>query len=150
MITPDPQKMDDVDKVRALMANAIRYKNTDLENACFRRICELEGSDYSDPLVARLWQAVAAYEECLRKKHNGRAVKASYTRRKIKEKGAEQTLIDWALDTKETGGFEALLTNGMPELTGEYVVVEFADRFDPNVVKAAAKRLQEAGVPLPG
>lgn len=72
-----------------------------------------------------------------------------HTRRKIAEKGPIITLSDWALDKKVTPGFEALIEAGMAEFTGEYVVIEFASRFEPNVVAAAKKRLQEFGVVLP-
>jgi hypothetical protein len=37
----------------------------------------------------------------------------------------------------------------MAEFTGEYVVVEFASSFEPQVVVAARKRLAEFGVALP-
>lgn len=60
---PDPSKMDDVDTVRRLMANAKRLGNEEVTSACRIRIYELSGSDTTDPLERRLWQAVAAYEE---------------------------------------------------------------------------------------
>jgi hypothetical protein len=144
----DPSTMNDPELVRRLMINAEARGARDLMAKCQRRLYELAGVAYDDELERRLWQAVAAYEETLRKKH-GRAQKASYTRRKIATKGALATLSDWALDTKMTDGFRALVNNGMAEFTGEYVVLEFADRFDPSVVKAAQRRLADSGAKLP-
>jgi len=107
------------------------------------------GINYDDELTRRLWQAVTAYEETLRTKH-GRAQQASYTRRKIAAKGVVATLTDWALHTGTTPGFETLVDNGMADFTGEYIVVQFADRFEPHVVAAARRRLTDRGVRLPG
>ena len=124
----DPKNMTDPKKVQQLMANAARLGETDLVRACQRRLYELGGRDYEDPILRRLWQAVTAYEETLRQKH-GKSQRASYTRRKISEKGPITTLSDWALDKKVTPGFEALLHAGMAEFTGEYVILEFAGSF---------------------
>lgn len=144
----DPSTMDDPVKIRQLMTNADARGAEALVAACSRRLYELGGINVDDPVERRLWQAVAAYEETLRKKH-GKAQKASYTRRKIAAKGAIVTLADWASDSKMTEGFKALVESGMAEFTGEFVVVEFADRFDPAVVAAARRRLAEYGVQLP-
>jgi hypothetical protein len=136
----DPTSMNDPTAVSQLLANAQRLDAHDLVLACKRRLFELAGMNYSDPIERRLWQAVAAYEEALRKKH-GRAQQASYTRRKIKAKGAIQTLTDWALDPKVTPGFEALIAEGLPEFTGEYVVLEHAEHFPAEAVAAARLKL---------
>lgn len=69
----------------------------------------------------------------------------SYTRRKIAEKGPIVTLSN----KNVTPRFEALIEAGMAEFTGEYVVIEHADRFEPHVVSAARKRLEDFGVALP-
>ena len=142
---PDPSKMDDVDTVRRLMANAKRLGNEEVTSACRIRIYELSGSDTTDPLERRLWQAVAAYEETLREKQ-GRKQPAAYTRRNIEAKGAVQTLTDWALEPKVTPGFEALVASGAARFTGEHIVVDFADRFPPAAVEAARRKLLAHGV----
>lgn len=144
----DPTTMTDPKLLQRLMANAEARGETGLARMCLRRMYELGGGDHEDPVEKRLWQAVTAYEETLRRKH-GKAQRASYTRRKIEAKGPIVTLSDWALDKKVTPGFEALIAAGMAEFTGEYVVVEHAERFEPNVVEAARKRLQDHGVVLP-
>lgn len=144
----DPKAIDDPKRVRQLMVNAQARGETALVQACQRRLYELGGANYDDPVERRLWQAVTAYEETLQVKH-GRKQPAAYTRRKIAAKGAIATLTDWALDADVTPGFTALVESGMAEFTGEYVVVEFADRFAPEAVAAARKRLADHGVALP-
>ena len=144
----DPTTMTDAKDVRTLMMNAERLNAPELARACQRRLYELAGIDVDDPIERRLWQAVAAYEETLHRKH-GKARRASYTRRKIATKGAIATLTDWAMDTKVTPGFEALMEDGLAEFTGEYVVVEYADHFPPEAVEAAKARLAEHAVKVP-
>lgn len=144
----DPSGMSDPKKLRQLLVNAERLKATELAAACRRRLYELGGADLDDPVERRLAQAVAALEETYREKH-GRAQAAGYTRRKIANSGAVATLSDWALKPDVTPGFVALVEGGMAEFTGEYVVAELPDHFEPHVVAAARKRLEKYGVMLP-
>jgi hypothetical protein len=144
----DPSNMTDPAKVRQLMMNAEKLNATELVAACRRRLFELGGVDIDDPVERRLAEAVAALEETYREKH-GHAQAAGYTRRKIKNAGAVATLSDWALKPDVTPGFVALVGAGMAEFTGEYVIAEHPDRFEPHVVAAARKRLAEHGVRLP-
>jgi hypothetical protein len=137
--------MNDASAVRTLMQNAEKRGAASLVRDCQRRLFELGGINAEDPVERRLWEAVTAYEEILHRKH-GKRQQASYTRRKIRDKGAIATLSDWALDTKITPGFEALVTDNLAEFTSEFVVVQFADRFEPHVVAAARKRLEKFGV----
>ncbi|KZK75751.1 hypothetical protein PsAD46_05487 [Pseudovibrio sp. Ad46] len=144
----DPRTMTDPVSLRVLLENAKRLNRDDIADACRERLYELEGIDHDDPIERRLWQAVAAYEETLREKH-GRKQKASYTRRKIASKGAIQTLTDWALDNKVTPGFMALVEGGAARFTGEYVVLEFADKFSQAAVDAAREKLLAYGIRFP-
>jgi hypothetical protein len=144
----DPTTMTNPKRIRILMNNAEERGETGLARLCLRRLFELGGSDYSDPVEKRLWQAVSALEEQHRIKH-GRAQAAGHTRRKIKNKGAVVTLTDWALAKDVTPGFTALVESGMAEFTGEYIVLEFPDRFDEKAIAAAKARLQAFGVALP-
>ena len=131
----------DVPRIRSLMANAERLGENELFLKCKQRIFELAGGDGKSEIEKRLFQALAAYEEILLEKH-GKAVKANYTKRKIKEKGVIKTLTDWALDTKVTPGFEALVSQGLEDFTGEKIVIDFADEFPPEVVEAAKKKFE--------
>jgi hypothetical protein len=147
-VAADPSNMTDPKRIRILMQNALDRQEEGLARLCMRRIYELGGADHTDPLVRRLWQAVTAYEETLKIKH-GRTQRATRTRKKIDTKGPLVTLADWATDKDVTPGFLALIETGMAEFTGEYIVLEFADRFDDSVVQAARTRLEGVGVALP-
>ncbi|MFC3100882.1 hypothetical protein [Altererythrobacter lauratis] len=132
---------DRIDDLKRLMVNARRLGDEAIYNAAFKRRCQLEGINQDDPLHRDFFEVLAAYEELLEEKH-GRKQRASYTRRKVKETGVEQCLIDWALDPKETDGFQTLRDRGMLDLTGEHVVTKYPDRFDDHVVAAAKARLE--------
>ena len=129
----------DVARIRSFMANAERLGEAKLVLKCKQRIFELAGGDGNSEIEKRLFQALAAYEEILLEKH-GKAVKANYTKRKIREKGVIKTLTDWALDTKVTPGFEALVSQGLEDFTGEKIVIDFADEFPAEVVDAAKRK----------
>ena len=129
----------DVSRIRSFMANAERLGEVELVLKCKQRIFELAGGDGNSEIEKRLFQALAAYEEILLEKH-GRAVKATYTKRKIRDKGVIATLTDWALYNKVTPGFEALVSQGLEDFTGEKIVIDFADEFPAEVVDAAKRK----------
>ncbi len=138
------EKMADKNALRNLMENAKRLERDDIYWLAFKRLCSLEGMAYDDPLERDFYDVLNAYEELLTEKH-GRTTKASRTRQKLKNKGVEQCLIDWALG-EPTDGFKLLVEKGLPELTAEYLVVKYGTRFAENVVEAARKSLTEQGV----
>jgi hypothetical protein len=100
------------DELRQVIANAKRYGNKEVEIAAFRRICELEGSAYGDPLIRRFYEMLAAYEELLTEK-NGRKTAAVRTRQKIKNKGEIVCLSDWAYSKQPTLGFRTLVESSL-------------------------------------
>ena len=130
-----------LEKIRSLMANAERLGEDEVVKKCKKRIFEIAGNEGKTEIEIRLFQALAAYEEILREKHN-KAVRANYTKRKIKNKGAIQTLTDWALDKKVTPGFEALVSQGLEDFTGEKIVIDFAEEFPVEVVELASIKLK--------
>jgi len=130
-----------LEKIRSLMANAERLGEDEVVKRCKKRIFEIAGNEGETEIEIRLFQALAAYEEILREKHN-KAVRANYTKRKIKNKGAIQTLTDWALDKKVTPGFEALVSQGLEDFTGEKIVIDFAEEFPVEVVESASIKLK--------
>ena len=123
------------------MANAERLREDKVVKRCKKRIFEIAGNEGKTEIEIRLFQALAAYEEILREKHN-KAVRANYTKRKIQNKGAIQTLTDWALDKKVTPGFEALVSQGLEDFTGEKIVIDFAEEFPVEVVELASIKLK--------
>ncbi|KKC33999.1 hypothetical protein WH91_05330 [Devosia psychrophila] len=140
--------MTDPKRIRMLMQNALARNEEGLARLCLRRIFELGGEGHPDPLVRRLWQAVTAYEETLKMKV-GRAQRETKVRKKIETKGPLVALADWATAKDVTPGFLAAIGAGMAEFTGEYIVLEYADSFEDNVVQAARARLEGFGVALP-
>jgi hypothetical protein len=122
------------------MSNARRLGREDVYWKAFGRLCALQGISESDPLHRDFAQTLAAYEELLTQK-NGRRTSAARTRQKLANKGIEQSLEDWALATQPTAGFELLMSNGLEHLTGETLVVKYAERFSARAVNAARDRL---------
>lgn len=138
----DLTKVNDAEGLRTVMSNARRLGREDVYWKAFGKLCSLQGMSESDPLHREFAQTLAAYEELLTQK-NGRTTRASRTRQKLANKGVEQSLEDWALATQPTEGFRLLMNNGLEELTGEHLVVKYADRFSPKAVEAARTRLAE-------
>lgn len=132
-------QMSDPDGLRKLMKNARRLAREDVYRLAFQRLCDLEGQACEDPLERDFLQVLNAYEELLSEK-NGRRTMAARTRQKLKNKGVRQCLMDWA-SGKPTSGFELLMERELPELTGEYLVVKYADEFSTELVAEAKRRL---------
>jgi hypothetical protein len=144
MVKPISEYTDRTD-LRNLMANAKRLNRDDIWREAFRRLCALDGIDQTDPLHRDFYQTLAAYEQLLTEK-NGRTTPASRTRQKLKNKGVVQCLEDWAVGSVPTEGFDLLVKNGMVELTGEYLVLKYPDRFSTKAVAAAKARLEHSDV----
>jgi hypothetical protein len=147
-MSADPSTMNDPKRIKILMQNALTRGEEGLARLCMRRIFELGGAHHPDAMTQRLWQVVTAYEETLRIKH-GRAQRATKMRKQIETKGPIATLAALATDKVVTPGFIAVVESGMAEFTGEYVVLEYANRFDDAVVQAARTRLEGFGIALP-
>lgn len=126
--------------LRTLMTNAKRLGRDDIWREAFRRLCELEGADQTDPLHRDFYETLAAYEHLLSQK-NGRATRASRTRLKLKSKGVIQCLEDWVTSKTPTEGYELLTANGLTEMTGESLVLKYPEQFSADAVAAAKARL---------
>jgi hypothetical protein len=147
----DASKLKTPDECRIVMRRAQERELPEAYNAAFKRYCELTGEandDPSDPLIADFHKTLAAYEQLLTEK-NHRNTTASRTRQKISNKGVHQSLIEWTRGKNETNGFKLLVEKGMPEFTGEYLVVRYAARFPSDVVALAKRRLSEHGISVP-
>lgn len=134
--------------LRNLMVNAKHHGREDVWREAFRRLCVLEGMNQTDPLHRDFFETLTAYEELLTLK-NGRTTRANRTRQKLKNKGVIQCLEDWAISGVSTEGFDLLVQNGLFDLTGEYLVLKYPDRFSARAVATAKSRLEALGVPLP-
>ena len=132
----------DVAELKAFMKNAKRLGREDLYHEALTRRCELEGIDYDDPVEREFHGVLVAYEEFL-KERNGKTTVASYTRRKLRDKGVIQCLEDWATAEHETDGFQALMSKRLTHLTGEHIVLKYPDRFSKEAVEGAHRRLEK-------
>jgi hypothetical protein len=144
----DVSKLKSPTECRTVMERARKQGLRDIYNAVFRRFCELAGKeneDPADPLVRDFFETLAAYEQLLTEK-NGSTTVASRTRQKIANKGVYRSLLEWTQGRNETNGFTLLVEAGLPELTGEYLVVKYRSRFPPEAVAAASERLSKHGI----
>lgn len=132
--------------LRTLMVNAKRLGRTDVWRDAFRRLCALEAEGQTEPLLHDFHETLAAYEQLLSEK-NGRTTRAGRTRLKLKSRGAVQCLADWTMSKDAPEEFVLLVAAGLPEMTGEQLVVRYADQFEAGVVTAATARLASAGKP---
>lgn len=135
----------DTDKLRSWINNA-RHKNAnDVAEAAFRRLISLVPSEEPGTVEHDFWQTIHAFEYAL-SEERGKTILLSRTRQKIGRVGIVQTLQDWALGKKSTDGFDMLIERGMPELTGEAIILRHPDVFDEDTQAAARERLKQAGV----
>lgn len=137
----DPRNLDDVEKVRRLMASAERLNVQDLVIACIRRISELEGRRFADPFERRFREIISVFEE-LPTKENGRTSRAARTREKVKQVGVVQTLDDLTASSKPSEGFRRLVDAGLSDFLFEYLVLENPDRFTSLAFTTAGNRLK--------
>ena len=147
----DVSKLKTIDECRTVMDRAKKLGKTDIYKIVFQRLCQLHGTlneDPDDTLIKEFWETLGAYEQLLSEK-NGRKTSASRTRQKIKNKGVIQSLIDWTKSKSETPGFIQLINEGMPQYTGEYIVVKYASRFPLDVVQSAKALLDQHNVEWP-
>ena len=143
----DVSSMTDSQRLRNLMENARGLGRDDMYWKAFERLCDLEGVDEDDPLHREFARTLMAFEQLVTEKDGKRTV-ASRARQKIRRKGIEPSLEDWALAAEPSEGFALLMDNGLQDLTGEHLVVKYADRFSGKAVEAARARL-DSHVPPP-
>jgi len=152
MVGMDQDKMiafvagcDEPDKLRTIIDNARKRGAGRLADAAFRRLIAILPEEKPGSLEHDFWQTIHAFEHLLTEER-GKTTRLSRTRQKVARVGVRQTLADWAVATQETEGFRMLLERGMPELSGEAVVLRNADQFTPEMVAAARARLEAAGI----
>ena len=136
---------DDVAKLKSLIKNARDRGDSALADAAFRKLISLVPSEHPGTVEHDFWQTIHAFEYLLTEERE-RTTRLSRTRQKVNRVGITQTLTDWALSDKETDGFRMLLERGMPEFTGESIVLRHPETFEPEVLAAARQRLVSAGV----
>ena len=138
---------DDPEKLRTIIKNARERGAHDLADAAFRKRVSILPSEKPGTVEHDLWRMVYAFEAVLTEE-NGKTKRLSRTRQKVKRDGVRKTLIDWALSSKATDGFNMLLERTMPELLGEAIILRHPDEFDSDVVTAARNRLEAADIDI--
>jgi hypothetical protein len=135
----------DPEKLRLWIKNARKTGEDGVATVAFRRLIAVLPKEKPGTVEYDFWQTIFAFEYAL-SEERGKTTRLARTRQKVARVGEIQTLKDWALKVAKTDGFAMLLERNMPELTGEAIVLRHADRFEPAVVAAARRRLEEAGV----
>ena len=88
----------------------------------------LPNVNMADPLHADFARTIEVYEQILSAQHNRPIFAARVRQMLAKGKTVEAILEKWA--TQHTSsGLELLLEHGMPDLTGEALVMKYPDRF---------------------
>lgn len=147
MNIPDPQSFTDPDKLRKLMANAVRLGYPDLAFGCQMRIAELAGTAHADPVDRAFFTGLVAAEE-FRTADNGRSTKLINIRARHKKFGAVRVLSDLMMAPELSDGFAKLVEHQRSDLTAEAIVLNHEDQFSVDVVNAARKKLIDQGVSL--
>jgi hypothetical protein len=110
------------------------------------RFDALVAEDASDPIVPAWDNMIQTSEKFLGHRHNyarrmiENRVKAGYTRRDA----IVEALTGWALSPKPTKGFLAMMKAHNLDISGEVLVVKFAEAFPLAAVAAAKRRLDDA------
>ncbi|MEQ9329672.1 MAG: hypothetical protein RJQ21_20485 [Rhodospirillales bacterium] len=100
--------------------------------------------DINDLLESDLHSMLTRCDELVTAK-NGRTIKASRTRQKLNNKSVVECLEDWAVASTPTEGFQLLVQAGLVELTGEYLVLKYPEKFTTRAIDHARRRLKEVG-----
>lgn len=130
-------------KLRIIVDNAIAKNALALKKAAKRRLFEILPSEESGTLGYEVWRSIFALEDAL-KDERGKTVLLSRTRQKIKRDGEIKCVSDLVLKS-ESDGFKMLRDRGMLDLAFEAVALRFPEQFDPPVIAAAQKRLDDTG-----
>jgi hypothetical protein len=144
---PDLRNEWDKDKLRNWMANAKRLSRDDVYQDAFRQLCRVEGRDIDDPLESEFASVMRALEEALTEEA-GKTKRLNRTRQKLRRVGVRQTLADLALKPQPSMGFLKLVEFNMVDMSAEALILKYQTDFEPNVITAARRRLEEYGVKI--
>ena len=138
---------DDAEKLRAWIQNARAKADREIEDVAFRRLMAILPKERPGSIEHDFWRTIHVFEHLLTEER-GKTTRLARTRQKVGRVGEIKTLEDWAFATKDTDGFGMLIERHMPELTGEAIVLRHAGQFSEEVVVAARRRLEGAGVDI--
>ena len=133
----------DPESLKTIIKHAEAQGEKAVKEAAFRKLISIVPETAPGTVEHDFWTTVHAFEFAL-SEERGRTTKLSRTRQKVARVGIMATLEDWAFG-KQTTGFDMLVERGMPELTGEAIVLRHADKFPEDVTAAARERLAAVG-----
>ena len=138
------------DKLYRWYQNAYTKDVPPIMFAAFKRAIELraDGFDPEDDFEDAVFHALAGYEIALAIKHNERTA-AIRTRSLLKKHKPLKALKYLMNSTDEKFGLQLLSDMQLPEFTFESVVVTFHQRFEPEEVLEAQRRLDDIFVNRP-
>lgn len=140
-------ELTDPAALRGMLANARAKGAETVGRAALLRLAEILPEATPGSVEHDFWRTIHIFEEMLTDER-GRTTRLSRTRQKITRVGVLKTLEDFCLARSATDGFRMLIERGLPELTGEAVVLRHADRFPEPLLAAARARLSSSGVDL--
>lgn len=133
----------DAGDLRRIATNARRCGNDRVHDAALRRLYAVLPSAEPGTLEYDVWQSIHALEGEL-SRERGKTVRLGRTRPKIARDGEVKTVADLVRGAP-SDGFQMLAERNMLDLSFEAVALRHAERFDGDVLEAAARRLREHG-----
>jgi hypothetical protein len=137
----------DPEQLKRLMERAREMGVIEVYNAAFAKRLSLLPGEAPGSVAHDCWKSIHALEQ-IRSEEEGRTVRLSRTRQKIQRVGIMQVLEDFAKHPSSTTGFDMLIERGLPELTGEAIVLRHRQHFSEDTVRAAKARLERFGVDI--
>lgn len=127
--------------------NCVKNRAHDLAELAFRRLIEIgaQGEALPGTVEHDFWRSIISYE-ALRTEEEGKTIRASRTREKLKRVTAIQMLSDLATSLSASDAFKKLVEKGLVDLTGEAIILRHSYAFESYVVEAAKKRLDGLNV----
>ncbi len=133
-------------KLLDIAANADKQGVASVADGARAKFDELVAADAGDPIVPAWDDMIETSERALGHRHNfARRLVESRVKAGVRRRDAIiESLTKWALDPKPTAGFLAMVKVDKLDISGEALVIKFADAFPLMVVTAAKDRLEDA------
>jgi hypothetical protein len=134
----------DPKKLGQMVENARKQGETDVERAAMLRLYEVKPEARPGTLEHDVWRSIYALEGALTGERD-RTTLLGRTRQKIAADKEAATVASLVLKKEASEGFHMLLERNLAGHTFEAVALRHRDRFDAEVLGAAAARLRGAG-----
>jgi hypothetical protein len=137
-------RCNDPEQLRRFADNAKKLGNGQVQEAALRKLYASRPSAQPGTLEYDVWQSIYALEDALTDER-GRTTLLGRTRQKIARDGELIAVAD-LVRKPASDGYKMLIERGWPELTFEAVALKHPDRFSPEVLEAARKRLAASSI----